>query len=561
MALTKTHYRMIEGAEVNVLDYGAVGDNITDDTLAIQAAMDAVPSGGTLIFPAGDYVVSSAITRNNDGVNISGYGATIRRISPANEGMFIFAGASSSLPLERLTVRGLTLRDNLIGTAGLGMRITNCKDVIIKDIFIYDCYNGISTFGSTALTFNNLHLEVETYGLVPTDSDRIQISNVTCKDFSGVNGSGIELKRCRDATITNVTLDNLKDGSGTGSHGINIRSADGATCKRISINNVTIKGVDKGGIYVHIDDDTSSMTHVTISNVVAQDCGFSVLQLSGFNAATPIKNMLINNVSCEGQSVTAVGSMSYLSGFTVNNLAAFQTQGGMSVVSSVDGVINGLSLKDCQFNSSGSTDEVVKIRSVSSTDDACNNIYISGSISRTSDSNGLRALAVEDTDASGNAQLNITGELQIRGFDEGTSALPTPIEFGPATLAQGGSSFRYSLGREPTDDFSSLLYPAFDTSLGNSGTLSIDVNKSRRVNLGTLTGNVTLSNPADPADGMDLLIIARQASSGGPYTISFGGDFKTDFAMGSTASAFSTVRFIYSGEASRWLQVSKAEDL
>ena len=31
MGLTKVTYAMIEGAAINVLDYGAVGDGVTDD--------------------------------------------------------------------------------------------------------------------------------------------------------------------------------------------------------------------------------------------------------------------------------------------------------------------------------------------------------------------------------------------------------------------------------------------------------------------------------------------------------------------------------------------------
>jgi hypothetical protein len=50
MALTKATYSMIEGAPVNVLDYGAVGDGVADDRAAIHAAI-AAGAGGVVVFP------------------------------------------------------------------------------------------------------------------------------------------------------------------------------------------------------------------------------------------------------------------------------------------------------------------------------------------------------------------------------------------------------------------------------------------------------------------------------------------------------------------------------
>ncbi len=43
------------GTTVNVKDYGAIGDGVTDDSAAIKAAEAALTSGGTLYFPDGDY--------------------------------------------------------------------------------------------------------------------------------------------------------------------------------------------------------------------------------------------------------------------------------------------------------------------------------------------------------------------------------------------------------------------------------------------------------------------------------------------------------------------------
>ena len=49
---------------VSVKDFGAVGDGSTDDTTAIQAAVNAA-AGAELYFPAGHYKITSSITINN----------------------------------------------------------------------------------------------------------------------------------------------------------------------------------------------------------------------------------------------------------------------------------------------------------------------------------------------------------------------------------------------------------------------------------------------------------------------------------------------------------------
>ncbi len=48
---------------VNVKDFGAVGDGVTNDTAAIQDALDYLrDNGGTLVFPFGTYAVNAQLT-------------------------------------------------------------------------------------------------------------------------------------------------------------------------------------------------------------------------------------------------------------------------------------------------------------------------------------------------------------------------------------------------------------------------------------------------------------------------------------------------------------------
>ena len=67
---------------VSVLDFGAFGDGITDDSAAIQAAVDyleAQMGGGTIYFPNGSYVVRTQVYTEafNSNVDVKRYGITL----------------------------------------------------------------------------------------------------------------------------------------------------------------------------------------------------------------------------------------------------------------------------------------------------------------------------------------------------------------------------------------------------------------------------------------------------------------------------------------------------
>ena len=59
---------------ISVKDFGAVGNGTTDDSYAIQAALNAVGNGGRLYVPAGKYLINTPLTVSNKTVFIQGDG-------------------------------------------------------------------------------------------------------------------------------------------------------------------------------------------------------------------------------------------------------------------------------------------------------------------------------------------------------------------------------------------------------------------------------------------------------------------------------------------------------
>lgn len=113
MSLTKVSYSMIAGEYANALDYGVVGDGTTNDTVALQAAINgAIAAKKPLYIPAGTYKTTATLTILNpygQGFDLygAGDGTTIIKAVHTGNAIVSMIGATNC-SLNHLTLQGDT---------------------------------------------------------------------------------------------------------------------------------------------------------------------------------------------------------------------------------------------------------------------------------------------------------------------------------------------------------------------------------------------------------------------------------------------------------------------
>jgi hypothetical protein len=180
---------------VSVKDFGAVGDGVTDDTAAIQAALDS--NAGSVYFPKGTYAVSGSIyPASNQIVFGSGFQTILKATTTCDvikgASDYVFGGTTGAR--ENVVIRDLKIdgggqtSDVYTGVAASrGIYYSRIDGLLIENVWVTNCgiMNAAAPLSDAGYGGFGIRLEAR-YG--PLHDIRIHNCKVT--NIAGASGTG-----------------------------------------------------------------------------------------------------------------------------------------------------------------------------------------------------------------------------------------------------------------------------------------------------------------------------------------------------------------------------------
>jgi parallel beta-helix repeat protein len=281
---------------VSVKDFGAAGDGTTDDTTAIQSALN---SGAVNVFiPKGTYLISQITMPSNVRFYGGGVGSVIKVKNGANTNAIVSSSASG-FSLEHFKLDGNYTNQ----TSGSGIVLSTPIYAKIKNVRVENVYGtaillssgyGNEVAGNTVITCGKL---AAGYGIYAFCSNYNKIENNYVTDTCigiVVEASGVGLTANHNTVVGNTSIFNRQDFTQSGA-GFHIEESVSGEVKYNTVTGNTFNSNIGPGVSI-----TESSNTVLSGNTIANndDIGVSV-------ASAEYLNIVGNVISGNGAAAAA----------------------------------------------------------------------------------------------------------------------------------------------------------------------------------------------------------------------------------------------------------------
>lgn len=287
-------------ADFDIRSYGAVGDGIRLNTLAIQKAIDACyfSGGGRVVFPAGRFLSGTLVLKDRINLHLDENAVLLgstdlsdyRNLDPFTEGLGIDVGWALLVAVDASQIaitgsgsidgQGPALKARHIltdnrpegqrwGLRPFLLRIVRCHDVKITGVSLK--YAGAWT--SHYFQSTNVHIE-----------------NIKIESFGLAHNDGIDIDGCQDVLIRNCDIVSGDDAL------VFKTTSSKMACKNIRVSGLRLKS-NQAGIKIGTES-MAAFENIRISNCHIYDTkngGIKLLSVDGAH----LKNIEIKDITMD----------------------------------------------------------------------------------------------------------------------------------------------------------------------------------------------------------------------------------------------------------------------
>jgi hypothetical protein len=312
----------------DVKAYGAAGDvddplatdlsPYTDDTAAIQAAIDAATAGGTIYFPPGIYRVDGELSVVVEGITFMGAGRVATKLQTTSTDQDLVTVEANHF---RMVGMSLSRAGATAGAGSSGLYLKSGTYASVEDCTIagtagegfYDTVKTLDAHGWTL--FNTTISDAVRYGVL--------VRNTAAPDTgdSTILACILDTAAAADAAIRVESSGGLRIVGNKISHhdiGVDLQVADGVNTSVLIINGNSIEAQDVVNIRLGRSGTTGLWGGITITGnqILGGSAGDGIIYAEGAYSVIVSGNAMLGDPSQIAIDVQAAANMASISGNT-----------------------------------------------------------------------------------------------------------------------------------------------------------------------------------------------------------------------------------------------------